>query len=141
MKKLISVLLSLTLVFTNCLFVSAEPDLDAPVDIEIIEDYQYTASLTSTLSISNKTASCKSVVRGISNIATKVIVTQTLQKKNGNSWNNVISWTKTFNSWYAIYTTTKSSLSSGTYRLRTIAKVYSGNNYETIPVYSNTYSC
>ena len=38
-------------------------------------------------------------------------------------------------------TTTKSGLSSGTYRLKTVAKVYSGNNYETITVYSYTASC
>ncbi|MBR1823171.1 MAG: hypothetical protein IJ779_02935, partial [Ruminococcus sp.] len=120
---------------------SADNELDTPIDTEIVEEYQYTASLVSTLSISNKAATCNSMVRGMSNLATKVVVTQTLQKKSGSTWNYVTSWSKTFNSWLAMYSNSKSSLSSGTYRLKTVAKVYSGNSYETITIYSNTASC
>ena len=53
----------------------------------------------------------------------------------------ILSWSKTFNSWYAMYSTSKSSLSSGTYRLKTVARVYSGNSYETITIYSSSASC
>ncbi|WP_410068679.1 hypothetical protein [Ruminococcus sp.] len=93
------------------------------------------------MSISNKTATCKSTVRGISGTTTKIVITQTLQKKNGSSWNKYSSWTKTFNSWYAIYSNSKESLSSGTYRVKTVAKVYNGSAYETITIYSKTVSC
>ena len=141
MKRLIAFLLSLIMTMGMCISAYASPEEETHIDIEIIEDYQYTANITSVMSISNNTASCKSNVRGFSGLATKVVVTQTLQKKSGNSWTNVTSWSKTFNSWLAIYTTTKSSLSSGTYRLKTVAKVYSGNSYETITVYSKTASC
>lgn len=141
MKRLIAVFLSFAMLSAASFSVSADNELDTPIDPEIVEEYQYTASLTSTLSISNNTATCNSVVRGMSNLATKVVVTQTLQKKSGSTWTYVTSWSKTFNSWLAMYSNSKSSLSSGTYRLKTVAKVYSGNNYETITVYSSTASC
>ena len=141
MKRIIAILLSLLMATGMCITAFAEPGEETPIDIEIIEEYQYTNSISSDMSISNNTASCKSVVRGFSGLATKVVIKQTLQKKSGNSWINVTSWNKTFNSWLAIYTTSKSSLSSGTYRLKTVAKVYSGNSYETITVYSSTASC
>ena len=35
----------------------------------------------------------------------------------------------------------KESLSSGTYRVKTVAKVYNGSAYETITIYSKTASC
>ena len=97
--------------------------------------------ISGTLSISNKAATCKSTVRGISGTTTKIVITQTLQKKNGSSWNKYSSWTKTFNSWYAIYSNSKESLSSGTYRVKTTADVYSGSKYETVTAFSKTASC
>ena len=141
MRRIIAILLSLMMATGMGITAFADPEEETPIDIGIIEDYQYTNSISSDMSISNNTASCKSVVRGFSGLANKVVITQTLQKKNGNSWTYVTSWSKTFNSWLAIYTTSKSSLSSGTYRLKTVAKIYSGNNYETITVYSRTASC
>lgn len=141
MKRMLAVFLSVAMISAASFSVSADNELDTPINPEIVEEYQYTSSLTSTLSISNNTATCNSVVRGMSNLATKVVVTQTLQKKSGSTWTYVTSWSKTFNSWLAMYSNSKSSLSSGTYRLKTVAKVYSGNNYETITVYSRTASC
>ncbi len=141
MRRIIAIMLSFVMTLGMSTTAFADPEEETPVVIEITEDYLYTNKISSDLSISNHTATCKSVVRGDSSLATKVVITQTLQKKNGNSWTYVTSWSKTFNTWYAIYTTSKSSLSSGTYRLKTVAKVYSGNNYETITVYSRTASC
>ena len=141
MKRMLAMFLFVAMIFAASFSVSADNELDTPIDPEIVEEYQYTSSLTSTLSISNNTATCNSVVRGMSNLATKVVVTQTLQKKSGSTWTYVTSWSKTFNSWLAMYSNSKSSLSSGTYRLKTVAKVYSGNSYETITVYSRTASC
>ncbi|MFR1184880.1 MAG: hypothetical protein ACLSDC_04220 [Ruminococcus sp.] len=78
---------------------------------------------------------------GFSDKTTKVVVTHTLEKKSGKWWIDVTSWSKTFNTYTAIYSTSKSSLSSGTYRLKTVAKVYKGSAYETITIYSKTASC
>ena len=119
----------------------AEPELQTPSDDDISVCYLYTDKISGTLSISNKAATCKSTVRGISGTTTKIVITQTLQKKNGSSWNKYSSWTKTFNTNTTVYLTSKSSLSSGTYRLKTIAKVYNGSDYEAITIYSKTASC
>ena len=141
MKRLLSLILVVIAIINSVFSVSAEPETEEPIGTEIIEEYLYTDYISSDLSISNKTATCASVVRGSPPNATKIVITQTLQKKNGSSWTDVKSWTKTFNSWMAMYNTSKSSLSSGTYRLRTFVKVYSGNYYEMITVYSMTASC
>ena len=74
-------------------------------------------------------------------MVTKVEVTHTLQKQIYGYWSDIESWSKTVNTWYVIYTTSRSNLSAGMFRLKTVAKVYSGNNYETITVYSRTASC
>ena len=54
------------------------------------------------MTISNKTASCKSAIMGFSD-TTKVVVTHTLEKKSGKWWIDVTSWSKTFNTYTAIY--------------------------------------
>lgn len=141
MKRIFAILLSFVMSLGIGISAYALPEEETPIDIGFVDEYSYTDKISSDMSISNKTATCKSVVRGDTSLATKIVITQTLQKKSGNSWTYVTSWSKTFNSWLAIYTTSKSSLSSGTYRLKTVAKVYSGNSYETITVYSRTASC
>ena len=141
MKKLFALFISFIMIFCCGLTGFADNYMDVPVDEEIIEEYKYTSYLDNSLSISGKNASCMSSVNGFYGTTTKIIITHTLQKKSGSSWVDNTSWTKTFNSWTAIYSTSKSSLSSGTYRLKTVAKVYKGSSYETITIYSSTASC
>ena len=141
MKKVISTIISVVIMLCLSLTAFAEPELQTPSDHDISVCYLYTDKISGTLSISNKAATCKSTVRGISGTTTKIVITQTLQKKNGSSWNKYSSWTKTFNSWYAIYSNSKESLSSGTYRVKTVADVYSGSKYETVTSFSKTVSC
>lgn len=136
MKRLLAFLLSAVMMFGTGISVSADADLDVPIDSEIIEEYQYTSRIIPTLSVSNKTATCKTEVTGISSKATKVEITQTLQRMAGQYWYNEATWNKTFDSWRATYITSKSSLGAGTYRLESVVKVYSGSAYETITVYS-----
>ena len=121
--------------------VYAEGNYDTPEDEIIIEEYVYTYSITNDLSISGNTAQCMSIVVGYSNLTTKIRVEQTLQKKNGSSWSDKVIFTNTYNSNVAIYSTQKSGLASGTYRLKTVAKVYSGDDYETVTKYSSTCTC
>ena len=141
MKKFMALLISFVMTCGCSIAAYAEPQTSSPVDSEFTEDYKYTLNISNSMSISNKTASCMSTVMGSSSKATKIVVTQTLEKKSGGSWTRVTSWTKTFNTYAAIYSTSKSSLSSGTYRLKTVAKVYKGSAYETITIYSKTASC
>ena len=65
--------------------------------------YLYTNQAYSNLSISGGVASCKSTVYGISGTTTKIVVTQTLQVKDGMSWRRITDWSETFNSWYCSY--------------------------------------
>lgn len=141
MKKIISAFLSLVLVFNSGSAVFAEGGYDTPEEEITTEDYLYTYSISNSLSITNHTASCMSTVLGYPELTTKIRIEQILQKKNGSSWSNKVYFINTYNTYIAIYSTQKSDLQSGTYRLKTIAKVYSGDDYETITKYSNTCTC
>ena len=100
--------------------------------------YSYTNDCSSNLSISGTTATCTSYVTGYYNKTTKIVVNQTLQKQNSSgNWEYVYSWYDTIYNYYGSLTNTKSSLSSGTYRLKTVATVYAGTANETITKYSN----
>jgi len=101
--------------------------------------YDYTYSCNSYLTTTGSTANCSSDIIGYKNKTTKIVIYQTLQKQTASYlWNDVsnASWTTTVNNYYASVANTKSSLSNGTYRLKTVFKVYSGSSYETITVYS-----
>ena len=63
---------------------------------------------------------------------TKISFTQKLQKKVNSEWTNIKTWSKTVNSNFVSFTNKKSSLSSGTYRTRTEAKVYKNSNCESV---------
>jgi len=111
-----------------------EPKLDEFIDsvnFDVNAD-----SVNCNLTISGGVASCKSTVYGISGTTTKIVVTQTLQVKDGMSWRKITDWSKTFNSWYCSYPNSFSPIGSGTYRVKTVAKVYKGTSYETVTVYS-----
>jgi hypothetical protein len=140
MKKLICLIL--TFVFSCCMATSVfATNEDSKINDEIELPYAYAIVLTSTLNISSKNAICCSTVQGKTNSITKIIVTQTLQKKSNSTWSDVTSWSKTVNASGARFNNTKSSIGSGTYRVKTVAKVYSGSNYETVTAYSTTVSC
>lgn len=141
MKKIVSAILSLLMICNGGSAVYAEGDFDTPEDEIITEEYLYTLMISNYLSINDNTAQCLSTVVGHSNVTTKIRVEQTLQKKNGSSWSNKVIFTNTYNSNVAIYSTQKSGLASGTYRLKTVAKVYSGDDYETVTKYSSTCTC
>jgi hypothetical protein len=106
--------------------------------VPITPYYLYAATAASTLTISNSTATCSSTLVGGASV-TKITGHQYLQKNNG-SWETISggSWTKTVNDFDLYMNNTKSSLPSGSYRLRTIFYVYCGNNYEVIEKISNT---
>lgn len=134
-KKMISLLTVFVMIFAFSMTAYAEPAQDGKV---IPERYNYTNTIYSELSISNNTATCNSKVTGDPSMVTKIEITQSLEELLSNGWwYRHQSWSKTFYNWYAIYTTTGTVPHSGTYHVRTVAKVYAGSNYETISVYSN----
>lgn len=97
----------------------------------------YTYSATSTLTISGTKATCTSKVTGYSGETTKIVIGQTLQKKTSSgTWSEVTSWSETVANYKASVTNTRSGLSSGTYRLKTIFTVYAGSDYEVLTKYS-----
>lgn len=100
--------------------------------------YDYTDQLTTTLSISSsKEASCRTTIYGISGTTTKIVVTQYLEKKNGKSWDEVKKWPDiTYENWWCNFTNPYTITESGTYRLRSEAKVYSGTKYENVDITS-----
>lgn len=136
MKKKI---LSLLTVFAMILAFSMTAYAESAQDETVIPDrYNYTNTIYSILSISNNTATCTSRVTGNSSLVTKIEITQSLEELLPSGWwYRHQSWSKTFYNWYAIYTTTGTIPYSGTYHVRTVAKVYAGSNYETISIYSN----
>lgn len=81
MKKVISTIISVVIMLCLSLTAFAETELQTPSDDDISVCYLYTDKISGTLSISNKAATCKSTVRGISGTTAKVVITQTLQKK------------------------------------------------------------
>ena len=98
----------------------------------------YTSSCSSTLTVSGTTAKCISQATGYRNETTKIVITQTLQKKTSTgSWSKVSCWIETDASYKGYATNSKSGLSKGTYRLKTVFKVYAGSNYETLTKYSS----
>lgn len=134
MKKILSLLAAfLMLASTASATISAavipDGDIAAPC-------YDYTNSITSTLSISNGKASCVTTIYGISGTTTKIVVTQYLEKKNGRYWDEVESWTNSFDNWWCNDVNTYTITESGTYRLRSVATVYSGSKSEEVKITS-----
>ena len=134
-KKMISLLTVFVMIFAFSMTAYAESAQD---ETTTPDRYNYTSYVINTLSISNNTAQCYSKVLGYSSMVTKIEITQSLEELLPSGWwYRHQSWSKTFYDWYAIYTTTGTIPYSGTYHVRTVAKVYAGSNYETISIYSN----
>lgn len=98
----------------------------------------YTSSCSSTLSVSGTTATCTSEALGYYGETTKISMVQTLQKKTASgSWSKISSWSEVDTGYRGYMSNKKYSLSSGTYRLKTVFTVYAGSNSETITKYSS----
>lgn len=140
MKSVISVLMAAMMIGTTGISVSAN-ELSSAVDDEIILYHENASDANSTLSISSKTATCTSYIKGKSGV-TKIYVTQILQKKiSSNSWTDHAIWYRTEYSSSLNFKNTSGTLASGTYRVKTIADVYIGSSCETITTYSSEESC
>lgn len=129
MKKMVIVfVLMLSMIFSIGISVCAYGEHNT-----ISPYYLYTYSAESNLSIVGDTAYCKSVIKGGSAV-TQINATQYLEKKNGSKWEAVSNgtWSDSIKKKSFTMSNSKSRLSSGTYRLRTVFTVYNGTNYETV---------
>lgn len=140
MKRFISVLMATMVIGTAGMSVSAN-ELSSAVDDEIILYHENASEANSTLSISSRKATCTSYIKGKPGV-TKIYVTQILQKKtSSNGWTDHSIWYRTEYSSSLTFKNTSGTLSSGTYRVKSIADVYMGTSCETITTYSPEESC
>lgn len=134
-KKAIAVLVSVVLLCTSFLCVSAQTVSSG--DSEIAPLLQYTKSFKTALSISGGQASATANLKGYNGNTTKIVITMTLQKKGllGLWWSDEASWTETFYSYNASMNR-KHSVSDGTYKVKAEYVAYSGSKSETVTDYS-----
>ena len=133
MKKMLLVL------FTSALMVltvpvavgHAEPIEEEPVTETIVEEYSYTNSVSSSLTISGNTAYCSGTVVGKA-CADRIVATLRLQKKVLWWWSDVKTWAGSVDGNYLEMHEDEPLTSSGTYRTRIDATVYSGNDSEDV---------
>lgn len=137
MKKLRAFILSLFVIVLS--IASSSILITAPVSAEITPNFLNNYDYNSDLTISNRKANCHSVAIGYDGETTKIIMDQTLQKKSSSgSWSKVAAWSSTVRGYKAEVRKFKDNLSAGTYRLKTVFTVYSGNKSEVITKYSSS---
>ena len=140
LEKVLSLFLA-ALCLCSILSISASAEEISPIEApEIIAEYAIARNPISALTINQNTATCTSSVDGLDCV--HISATQTLQRYSGWFWSwddvNDASWSKTVNMNSIWMSNSKSSLSSGTYRLRTDFSLTSSNgSTETITIYSN----
>lgn len=134
MKKLICFMLAFMLSMStiSVASVSACNEQDTVITETVQPRYAYVESINSNLSISNGKATCTSTIKGMPS-ATKIEATQYLEKRTlFGGWKGIDRWDKTVNSDTLYMSNSKGNLDDGTYRVRTVATVYSGTDYEIV---------
>lgn len=136
MKKVFSMLAILLLCFSLPVKASANT-----VSFAVAQPYYEKANdARSVLSISGTTAACESYIMGNPDVV-EITATQYLQKQGflwiWSTYDNT-TWTKTVNSNSLVMSNTKTGLSSGKYRLKTVFTLTDKQGKsETITVYSD----
>ena len=127
-KRILCVLMSLILLFSTTLMVSAEN--------QVQPRWSYTNFTFVGLEVTTAgTAYCTANVDGYDGITTKVHIEMKLQKYTVLWWSTQETWEGTFNDYYGTLVKTK-SVGSGTYRVKAVFTVYSGSASEEITSYS-----
>jgi len=146
-RKILAMAIAVCVLFSCAISVNAQANeslTDGRIWIENNSDeigsrFSYTNSTATTLSISSSGVSTSTArLNGYQGTTTKVDITMTLQRKGGLFnlfWNDVTTWSQTFNSHSGTLSRTY-NVSSGTYRVKAVYKAFSGNNSETITSYS-----
>ncbi len=139
MKKLFSIMLAMVVTLLCSLSVSATDigwgNMDDNIGGTAEPNWNYTNSASALISVSGDEVTGTSVVRGKSNV-TKITITTELQLKEGNSWRSIDGRGTTVFTYHGSFTHTFKDVSDGTYRIKTIGRVYVGDKYETVYAYS-----
>ncbi len=138
LKKILAIVLTALCLFAAVGTVAYAETVSNP-NYGVSRAYEYADSVSSRLYISEQTATCRSDADGCNVVS--ITVEQTLEKHSGWFWiwNSVdgANWTKTVNLNSISMSNTKSGLSSGTYRLKSVFTLTSSSGKtETITVYS-----
>ena len=134
MKKLLCFMLTFVLSMSAfaTMSVSAYNEQGTVITDIVQPRYSYTNSIRTDLYISSDTATCTSRVTGMSTV-TKIVATQYLEKKVLWWWEEVDHWDKTVYGDNLYMSNSKDNINDGTtYRVRTVATVYIGTNYEIV---------
>lgn len=139
-KKIIALVFSAVIIGSCLSVVSYAEDLSPIIVDEEKMQYENVRSLCNSLTISSTTAYCDSICTGFNNVV-QISVVQTLQKFWGLwIWDDVngASWQDTSMTNEIDMSTSKSGLSSGTYRLKSVFTLRTQNGQtETITIYSS----
>jgi len=111
-------------------------DVEHQAGEKIIDEYEYISSASTNLSISGDMATASAKITRKSS-ADRVKITMNLQQKKDNEWNTVKSWGKNSSSRVTYIEKTK-TVSGGLYRVYTKVITYTGDDSETIKIYSKT---
>ena len=138
-KRKIALILSAVMLCSGVSISASAKEISEIVEDEAAPAYESAFDVSNNLVISSGTAKCSSRCIGTGD-AVKVSIEQTLQKFWGLwIWNDVdgASWTKTSNGTSAAVEGTKSGLSSGTYRLKSVFTLTNlSGKTETVTIYS-----
>lgn len=136
-KGIMSIAVSMFVLLIPC-FAFADAELDVPVGDEIVEEYSYTSTVSTTLSISDAgTAKPRAVITGLPGTTTKLSATMYLQKYSNGSWQTVQSWSSSTAS-NSLTLSKSKAVSHGKYRTHTVFKAYHNSNSEQIVKNSGT---
>ena len=139
-KILASIMSAVMLCSTVSVSSFADITTQAVVD-EVSPAYESAHSVERMLYITSNSAECSSDCDGLSNVV-QISVEQTLEKYSGWFWiwNKVenANWISTNSGSYISVSNTRSGLTSGTYRLKSVFKLTnSSGKTETITIYSD----
>lgn len=128
LKKVFSLVLVVAMALSFCLSLCAED----------FGFYDWSnRSADSTLSFSGTTATCSSTFEGYLGQTTKIVISQTLEKKDSKGeWQYSCGWSTTVDGYKGTVTNYAYNRSAGIYRLKTVFTVYAGDDYEEITKYS-----
>lgn len=131
-KSLAAIMITMAMIASvPMVTVHADAEPEENITETVVEEYSYTQVVTSGLTLNGSTATCQSSVLGNSS-CTSIVATQKLQKKTLWWWSDVATWSKTTNGKTLSMTNYGTASSSGTYRVRVEATVYSGSNSENV---------
>ena len=139
-KRILASVLTVACLFT-CFTATASAQATSTyaADPGISPLYDIATSVSSNIMFIGTMAECVSQGSGFNTV--KITVVQTLQKYSGWFWiwDDVASWTKTVNSSSINFGNTKSGLTSGKYRVKSVFTLTNtSGKTETLTIYSET---